>query len=411
MKNYIIFNLENSNSEVIIKINDDSFSVVSYYDSDKEFSQDFFQVKKFSIDNNLSRSYYISEDEIKNSLHKRSISKTLKSHDILNYLENHFDINNIKEKEYWSGLLISSLKENDIFVFGSNPKGRHGFGAAKYAVDFFGAIYGQGRGLQGRSYGLITKNLNKNYYEKSTNITYRETGYKSVKKSLIYENIKELVNFAIKNEHLKFYVAYKNEYNSLNGYKPKEIIELFLLQKKLPDNIIFHDSFKDYIDNYKGEKTKTNKDLDVFDNYYPSKFDYKGNTFFSLEHFLIYYKFKIIKNEDLIFKIMDIKNSNKLLNDFISGSITVNDILSNDFIKQKWIDINSSLKFIIPKHFENENEKTYLEEKERILKIGAREKFKQNNYLIHSLLNTDCSKSDYSKIYESLKIYLLDNVL
>lgn len=46
-----------------------------------------------------------------------------------------------------------------IFVFGSNPEGRHGAGAAKIAVDKFGAKYGQGEGLQGNAYALPTKDL------------------------------------------------------------------------------------------------------------------------------------------------------------------------------------------------------------------------------------------------------------
>ena len=44
-----------------------------------------------------------------------------------------------------------------IFVFGSNLAGRHGKGAAKYAIQNCGAIYGQGQGLQGRSYAIPTK--------------------------------------------------------------------------------------------------------------------------------------------------------------------------------------------------------------------------------------------------------------
>ena len=44
-----------------------------------------------------------------------------------------------------------------IFVFGSNLAGRHGKGAALYAVKHHGAIYGQGVGLQGNSYAIPTK--------------------------------------------------------------------------------------------------------------------------------------------------------------------------------------------------------------------------------------------------------------
>ena len=45
----------------------------------------------------------------------------------------------------------------DIFVFGSNLAGRHGKGAALHARKHHGAIYGQGEGLQGQSYGIPTK--------------------------------------------------------------------------------------------------------------------------------------------------------------------------------------------------------------------------------------------------------------
>lgn len=43
---------------------------------------------------------------------------------------------------------IEELKENEIFVFGSNLNGDHAGGAAKLAVDKFGAINGQAIGLQ-----------------------------------------------------------------------------------------------------------------------------------------------------------------------------------------------------------------------------------------------------------------------
>jgi hypothetical protein len=53
---------------------------------------------------------------------------------------------------------ISSLADNEVFVFGSNKVGRHGAGAARLALDKFGAVYGQGEGLQGQSYGFVTLN-------------------------------------------------------------------------------------------------------------------------------------------------------------------------------------------------------------------------------------------------------------
>ena len=51
---------------------------------------------------------------------------------------------------------ITKLKENEIFVFGSNLAGSHGGGAARQAYEHFGAIWGQGVGLQGQSYGIPT---------------------------------------------------------------------------------------------------------------------------------------------------------------------------------------------------------------------------------------------------------------
>ena len=44
-----------------------------------------------------------------------------------------------------------------MFVFGSNLAGRHGKGAALWARQHRGAIYGQGHGIQGDSYAIPTK--------------------------------------------------------------------------------------------------------------------------------------------------------------------------------------------------------------------------------------------------------------
>lgn len=51
---------------------------------------------------------------------------------------------------------IDSLGENEIFVFGSNLRGAHAGGAARIAVEKFGAIWGQGVGLQGQCYAIPT---------------------------------------------------------------------------------------------------------------------------------------------------------------------------------------------------------------------------------------------------------------
>ena len=51
---------------------------------------------------------------------------------------------------------ITELKQNEIFVFGSNLAGFHGGGAANVAMERFGAIWGQGVGRQGQSYAIPT---------------------------------------------------------------------------------------------------------------------------------------------------------------------------------------------------------------------------------------------------------------
>jgi hypothetical protein len=55
---------------------------------------------------------------------------------------------------------ITELFPHEIFVFGSNYAGIHGKGAAKFALDNFGAIYGQGFGPMGQSYAIPTKDRN-----------------------------------------------------------------------------------------------------------------------------------------------------------------------------------------------------------------------------------------------------------
>lgn len=60
---------------------------------------------------------------------------------------------------------IWNLKGNEIFVFGSNLQGMHGGGAARVAVERFGAVMGQGVGLQGQSSGRNWFDLEQFIYE------------------------------------------------------------------------------------------------------------------------------------------------------------------------------------------------------------------------------------------------------
>lgn len=104
---------------------------------------------------------------------------------------------------------ITKLNDNEIFVFGSNLSGRHGKGAAKIALGW-GARYGQASGIQGKTYGIPTKDA-------------------SIRRTLTIEEIKpfvdEFIEFAKANENLIFLVTEIG--CGLAGLKPKEVAPLF----------------------------------------------------------------------------------------------------------------------------------------------------------------------------------------
>ena len=69
---------------------------------------------------------------------------------------------------------IVSLQENQIFVFGSNKDGAHNGGAAYYALQHFGAKFGQAEGIQGQSYAIPTDG---NSFEELAKAVERFTEY------------------------------------------------------------------------------------------------------------------------------------------------------------------------------------------------------------------------------------------
>lgn len=58
---------------------------------------------------------------------------------------------------------INSLNPGEVFVFGSHISGHHAGGAARFAVERFGAVVGQGEGLQGSSYAIPTMGSNEDF--------------------------------------------------------------------------------------------------------------------------------------------------------------------------------------------------------------------------------------------------------
>lgn len=99
---------------------------------------------------------------------------------------------------------INNLKPNEIFVFGSNLDGMHGGGAARVAYNNFGAIWGQGVGLQGQSYGIPTMH----------------GGIDDIK-----PYVDEFINFAKSHTELKFLVTRIG--CGIAGFTDKEMAPLF----------------------------------------------------------------------------------------------------------------------------------------------------------------------------------------
>lgn len=123
---------------------------------------------------------------------------------------------------------ITSLKENEIFVFGSNQSGRHGKGAAKTALGW-GAIWGQGQGLQGKTYGIPTKDHAIKY---------------TLDIGRINHYVNQFLQFAIDNPDKVFLVTEIG--CGLAGLRPKEVAPLFRSAKDL-SNIHLPKRFWRYI--------------------------------------------------------------------------------------------------------------------------------------------------------------------
>ena len=99
---------------------------------------------------------------------------------------------------------ISELKENEIFVFGSNLAGAHGGGAARLAYERFGAVWGEGVGLHGHTYAIPTM----------------QGGVKTIKPF-----VDEFIRFAKEHGELRFLVTRIG--CGIAGFRDEEIAPLF----------------------------------------------------------------------------------------------------------------------------------------------------------------------------------------
>lgn len=114
-----------------------------------------------------------------------------------------------------------------IYVFGSNPLGYHGGGAARFALDHCGAIWGQAEGLQGRSYGIITKEV--------------RLGYPQIVVPQIARGVQRFLAFARQYPGLNFWVAAIG--CNISVFKPNQIGPLF---RGHPANVQLCKEFQPY---------------------------------------------------------------------------------------------------------------------------------------------------------------------
>ena len=121
--------------------------------------------------------------------------------------------------------MIRSLKPDEIFVFGSNLGGHHGGGAARVAVNKFGAVWGQGVGHQGQCYAIPTM----------------QGGVETIK-----PYVDQFVDFAKNHGELFFYVTRIG--CGIAGFRDEDIAPLFRDAVSV-ENICLPKSFVDVFAN------------------------------------------------------------------------------------------------------------------------------------------------------------------
>lgn len=123
---------------------------------------------------------------------------------------------------WFSKELFINCNDN-VLVFGSNLGGRHSKGAAKFAKIYCGAQYGNGFGLQGKSFAIPTK----------------DEWLKVLPLEIIEQYIRQFLHFAIQHPKFTFYVTEIG--CSLTHFEPIQIAPMFI---NSPSNVILPTRFK-----------------------------------------------------------------------------------------------------------------------------------------------------------------------
>lgn len=225
---------------------------------------------------------------------------------------------------------------NTIFVFGSNPKGIHGAGAAYTAKTQFGAIQGKGEGMQGNAYALPTKDLDKakgtRWYrpgkkeETEVKEWYKNHSFSEVQNhplnvertmtpQQIIKGIQKLYEAARQNPDKQFKVShYPFGKLSLNGYLGEEMLAMFKQVGEIPSNVVFNKEWTDHWNEVQstqqqslpGPETKiniyagTNENADL-SNFATRPFTFQGRDFTSVEQAFQIAKLEALKAQLVFF--------------------------------------------------------------------------------------------------------------
>lgn len=136
---------------------------------------------------------------------------------------------------------VNILADGEIFVFGSNFQGAHMGGAARVAKEKFGAVWGIGEGLQGRSYAIPTME-----------------GLDNLRPA-----VDRFTSFAKQHQELKFFVTAIG--CGIAGYQAEEIAPLFLDAARLPNVLLPISFWKVIIDVYNKESNSPNVAQKILD--------------------------------------------------------------------------------------------------------------------------------------------------
>lgn len=109
-----------------------------------------------------------------------------------------------------------------IFVFGSNLQGVHGAGAAKQAAMHFGAIHGQGFGLQGQSFAIPTRYI----APSNSRALNARPQIKTLPLNEIRKYVREFLDIALERQDHYFFVTPIG--TGLAGYRDSDIAPMFV---------------------------------------------------------------------------------------------------------------------------------------------------------------------------------------